>query len=66
MRDELTIPRDLAIEMATVFKDAEAGTRWLQSPVPDLGGETPASLIQAGRVDEVVAVLRRFNLGLPM
>lgn len=65
MSDDLTVPDVLADAMAATFKDADTGAKWLQARVPTFGGETPAALVRAGRVDEVVAALQASNSGLP-
>lgn len=64
MEDDLELPDNLVAEMAKTFRDPNAGTRWLHTRVPDLGDETPAACLRAGRAEDVVAVLRALNVGL--
>jgi transcriptional regulator with XRE-family HTH domain len=40
-----------------VFRDAAATQRWFHSPSERLRGRTPASVVQEGRIDEVIGVL---------
>lgn len=40
-----------------VFGDAGATQRWFHSPSERLRGRTPASTVQAGRIEEVIGVL---------
>jgi uncharacterized protein (DUF2384 family) len=33
----------------------EAANAWMETPLPDFGGSTPAALVKDGRVDELLA-----------
>jgi hypothetical protein len=56
---------ELAHELGQTFRSHDDVQRWLTSSVPAFAGATPRSLIDSGRGDEVVALLRALNLGLP-
>jgi uncharacterized protein (DUF2384 family) len=56
---------ELAHELGQTFRNHDDALQWLNSAVPAFGGATPRSLIDAGRGNEVVALLRALNLGLP-
>lgn len=42
-----------------------AAREWLYRQVPSLNGRRPADLIAEGRIEPVVRVLMRLNLGIP-
>ncbi len=52
----------LAEELAE-FYDPDAAKLWLHSPQRLLGGATPAARVEAGRVDDVLALIRQLQDG---
>jgi Protein of unknown function (DUF2384) len=51
------VTRALDDLLRIIFADPKIAQASLNAPVTMLGGRTPAGLIEAGRVDEVMAVL---------
>lgn len=45
-------------EVRQVLGSVDAADSWMTTPQPGLGDSTPAQLVAAGRVDEVLACLR--------
>ena len=45
------------VELARTVMSDDAATRWLHSPNPDLGHESPLDLVAAGNTQRVVALL---------
>jgi uncharacterized protein (DUF2384 family) len=46
-------------EARGVLGSIEAADRWMNAPLAELGGRTPAQLVNEGRIDEVVACIRK-------
>ena len=66
MSIEDPIQRELAFiveQLSDFYEPAEART-WIQSRQKLLGGQVPAELIQANRVDEVLAAIHQLRDGI--
>ena len=46
-------------EVRGVLGSMEAADRWMNAPLAELGGRTPAQLVNDGRIDEVLACIRK-------
>ncbi|MDN4037835.1 antitoxin Xre/MbcA/ParS toxin-binding domain-containing protein [Massilia sp. YIM B02443] len=46
-------------EARGVLGSIEAADRWMNAPLAELGGRTPAQLVNDGRIDEVLACIRK-------
>jgi transcriptional regulator with XRE-family HTH domain len=42
----------------------EGARRWLDTAVPDLGGETPRDLLRCGKIEPLTRILLQLNLGM--
>jgi hypothetical protein len=66
IKDKDPIQRELAFiveQLSDFYEPAEART-WIQSRQKLLGGQVPAELIQANRVDEVLAAIHQLRDGI--
>lgn len=55
--------RTLRYLIESVFEEEGSATEWLHSSVPLLRGRSPISLLEEGRIDEVIGVLAAFESG---
>lgn len=56
---------ELHEELGDLFLSAAHRERWLDMPIPALGGETPRSVIDSGRPERVLELIRRMkNIGV--
>lgn len=46
-------------EARGVLGSDDAADRWMNAPLAELGGRTPAQLVNDGRIDEVLACIRK-------
>ena len=49
-------------EVRQVLGSIDAADAWMTTPQPELGDSTPAQLVAAGRIDDVLARLRTMPL----
>ena len=49
-------------EVRQVLGSIDAADGWMTTPQPELGDSTPAQLVAAGRIDDVLARLRTMPL----
>ena len=49
-------------EVRQVLGSIDAADAWMTSPQPELGDSTPAQLVAAGRIEDVLARLRTMPL----
>jgi len=58
--DEFDVKRrEIFANLARVLKP-EAHERWLVTPIPALGGQTPVDAMFNGHIDDVVALTRSY------
>lgn len=55
--------RTLRYLLDAVFEDERRAQEWLHSSVPMLRGRSPISLLERGRLDEVLGVLAAYESG---
>jgi uncharacterized protein (DUF2384 family) len=61
---KLLLNLEYIVDQLSDFYEPQEARLWLFSRQKLLGGKTPAELIQAGRADEVIAVLDRMRDGV--
>lgn len=52
---------ELHEEIGDLFLSEAHRERWLDMPLPVLGGETPRMLIESGRAERVIEMLRQMK-----
>lgn len=54
---------DLHKLLAAIFEDSSAAVRWLDTPVPALGGRRPREVIDRGDIESVIGLLAGLRSG---